>query len=299
MAAPSPVADSVSLVSEPLPPEVTPALVAVGFLQLALILVGLRVLWVLVLSPAARERNRGPQALAPWEISVADFVTAGLFVAGTGLIIQIGSALALRSAALPALLADPELSMVLSGAMFQLGLLAGAGLALATVCRPARSSTQAPSHEVNVVLAGALAFLAAMPFVTAINLGWQGLLSLADVEAPPQDLVFLMVDAESPLTRVILIVFAVVVAPLAEEVVFRAGLFRFLRTRVPRAVAYLAPAVVFGALHGSLAAFVPLTALALVFAYSYEYTGRIAVPIIAHSLFNLNTVILLFGGVAI
>ncbi len=285
---------------ETLPPEVTPALAVVGFLQLALLLVGLRVLWVLVLSPAARERNRGPKALAPWEIALTDFVTAGLFVAGTGLIIQIGSAFALRSAVWPSVIADPELGMVLEGAMFQIGLLAGAGLAFATVCRRvAPPTTVVPRTEESVLRAGALTFLAAMPVVTAINLGWQGLLSLANVEAPPQDLVFLMVDAESPLTRAVLIGFAVVVAPLAEEIVFRAGLFRFLRTRVPRAVAYLAPAVIFGALHGSLAAFVPLTALALVFAYAYERSGRIAVPIIAHSLFNLNTVILLFGGVAI
>jgi membrane protease YdiL (CAAX protease family) len=287
-------------VTETLPPEVTPALAVVGFLQLTLILVGLRVLWVLVLSPSARERNRGPKALAPWEIALTDFVTAGLFVAGTGLIVQIGSALALRSSALPAMIGDPELVMVLGGAMFQIGLLAGAGIAFATVCRRAEPSpTETPPAEAGVLRAGILTFLGAMPFVTAVNLGWQGLLSRANVEAPPQDLVFLMVDAESDLTRAVLIGFAVVIAPLAEEIVFRAGLFRFLRTRVPRAVAYLAPAVIFGALHGSLAAFVPLTALALVFAYSYERTGRIAVPIIAHSLFNLNTVILLFGGVAI
>lgn len=286
--------------SDALPAEMTPALAVVSFLQLALLIAGVRVLWTTTLAPAARERARGPQPLPRWGLPLPDFVTAGLMVAGGGLVLQLGTHAAFRAADLYSWLNDDELAMVLQGAMFQIGLLAGAGLAAVTVCRqPEPRPEGLPAPVSRPLIAGLLTFLAALPVVTALNLAWQGVLALFEVEAPPQDLVFMMVEAESPLTSVILIGFAVVVAPLAEEIVFRAGLFRYLRTRVPRAVAYVLPAAVFGALHGNLAAFVPLTTLAIVFAVAYERTGRLAVPIVAHALFNLNTVVLLFAGVAI
>lgn len=286
--------------SDALPAEMTPALAAVGFLQLALLVAGLRVLWTTTLSSAARERTRGPQPLPRWGLPLPDFVTAGLMVVGGGLVFQVGIHATFRAADLYSWIDDEELAMVLQGAMFQFGLLAGAGLAAATVCRrPEPRPEGLPPPVSRPLVAGLLTFLAALPVVTALNLAWQGVLSLFEVEAPPQDLVFMMVEAESPLTSAILIGFAVIVAPLAEEIVFRAGFFRYLRTRVPRVVAYVVPAAIFGALHGNLAAFVPLTTLAVVFAIAYERTGRLAVPIVAHALFNLNTVVLLFAGVAI
>lgn len=286
--------------SDALPAEMTPALAAVGFLQLALLVAGLRVLWTTTLSSAAREHARGPQPLPRWSLPLPDFVTAGLMVVGGGLVFQVGIHAAFRAADLYSWIDDEELAMVLQGAMFQFGLLAGAGLAAATVCRrPEPRPEGLPPPVSRPLVAGLLTFLAALPVVTALNLAWQGVLSLFEVEAPPQDLVFMMVEAESPLTSAILIGFAVIVAPLAEEIVFRAGFFRYLRTRVPRVVAYVVPAAIFGALHGNLAAFVPLTTLAVVFAIAYERTGRLAVPIVAHALFNLNTVVLLFAGVAI
>lgn len=287
--------------SDSLPDEITSALVAVGFLQFALLAAGVRALWLTVLSGPARERARGPLPLAPWEIPALNFGCAILFVAMGGLFFHVQAAMLFGTTNLQDLLGgDAELALVLQGAVFQIGLLAGAAGARATVCRNDYSPPgDRPSPTSRPFRDGVVTFLAAMPVVTAINLAWQGVLTLFKVEAPPQELVFLMVEAESPLTSAILIGFAVIVAPLAEEIVFRAGLFRYLRTRVPRIVAYLLPAVIFGALHGNLAAFVPLTTLAVVFAFAYERTGRIAVPIVAHALFNLNTILLLFAGVAV
>ena len=42
---------------------------------------------------------------------------------------------------------------------------------------------------------------------------------------------------------------------------------------------------------------IAMTTLAIVFALAYERTGKILVPMIAHGLFNLNTVLLVFAGV--
>jgi membrane protease YdiL (CAAX protease family) len=95
-----------------------------------------------------------------------------------------------------------------------------------------------------------------------------------------------------------MIALAVLVAPLAEEFVFRAGLFRYLRTRLPRSAALLVPAVVFAVLHGNYASFGPLVALAIVFSVAYERTGHIGTTIVAHALFNLNTLLAIFTRVA-
>ena len=103
-----------------------------------------------------------------------------------------------------------------------------------------------------------------------------------------------------------------------EEIVFRAGLFRYLRTllprlsaqiqeqapgetpwfgrRVARVSALVLPAALFGAAHGSLTFFPPLLALGIVFSLAYERTGRIGTTIVAHCLFNLNTILLVFSG---
>jgi uncharacterized protein len=41
----------------------------------------------------------------------------------------------------------------------------------------------------------------------------------------------------------------------------------------------------------------PLLALAVIFSLAYERTGHIGTPIVAHALFNLNTVALILSGV--
>ncbi len=286
--------------SETVSEELTPALAAAVGVQLLLLAAGLRVLWSAWFSPAARDRRRAGSPLAPWLLSVPDFMAAALFVIGGGLVVQVTTGLIVRQLTARGWLTDPELNLVLQGAGFQIGLIVGAVMAF--VFARGRSETVAPSPDtprIGTLRGGLGAFLAALPVVTVLNLAWVGLLSSFGIEAPPQELVFLMADAESAFTTALLVVFAVLIAPLAEEVVFRAGLFRYLRTRVPRVIAYVLPAVIFGALHANLAAFVPLSALAVIFAIAYERTGNIGVPILAHALFNLNTVLLLFAGVTV
>jgi membrane protease YdiL (CAAX protease family) len=54
--------------------------------------------------------------------------------------------------------------------------------------------------------------------------------------------------------------------------------------------------VSWGTLDG-LASFVPLIVLAVIFSIAFERTGEIGTAMLAHSLFNLHTVILLLAGV--
>jgi hypothetical protein len=102
-----------------------------------------------------------------------------------------------------------------------------------------------------------------------------------------------------------MIVLALVTAPISEELVFRAGLFRYFRTRMPRSIALIAPALMFAVLHVNwetlegLASVGPLVMLATIFSLAYERTGRIGTSMVAHALFNLNTIMLIFTGVGL
>jgi membrane protease YdiL (CAAX protease family) len=144
---------------------------------------------------------------------------------------------------------------------------------------------------------GLATFLIALPVLTAVSLVWQGVLKLVHYPPEDQEAINLLRHIDSTALRVGLLVVAILVAPVTEELVFRAGIFRYVRTRLPRGVAVLLPAVLFAALHNNLGTFVPLVALAIVFSLAYERTGNIGTTIVAHALFNLNSALLVLAGV--
>jgi hypothetical protein len=144
---------------------------------------------------------------------------------------------------------------------------------------------------------GLLVFLVSMPLVTGVALAWEWILQTLGLPTERQELVDLILQSKSPALLGSLAVMALVVAPVAEELVFRAGIFRFLRTRAPRWVAFGVSAGLFALLHANWMSALPLFLLGLVFAVSYERTGRITVPMFAHALFNLNTLLLVLSGI--
>jgi membrane protease YdiL (CAAX protease family) len=80
----------------------------------------------------------------------------------------------------------------------------------------------------------------------------------------------------------------VVAAPISEEVCFRGMLFGGLRERLPRLVAALISALIFGGLHATtgISAVPPLIVFGLVLALLYEKTGSIIPGILLHMLNN-------------
>ena len=271
----------------------TPGLVAAGLSQLALLLLGLYVCWRLFFAPS---RAPGPVVRLPaWDITWFDFGVICLAVMGGGLVGQLTLGVVLRR--LTGGL-DPDLQLLVQGGAFQAGLLLGvfAGVLITRGRTPSPPPVSSPPPRLP---AGGAAFVAALPVLFLVSWGWTFLLERLGFPTDKQELVELFARTESPAVIVLVSFMAIIVAPVAEEVIFRAGLFRFLRTRVPRFVALALPAVIFAGLHGNLAAFAPLVVLGIAFALAYERTGRIAVPIIAHALFNLNTILLLLAGVTV
>ncbi len=162
-----------------------------------------------------------------------------------------------------------------------------------------RHATAAPSPRLplgRMLSSAAIGLLVALPVLTLVSLGWTFLLKQLGLPNQPQDLIEIFSKTNSPLVITGMLMVACVLAPINEELIFRAGLFRFLRQRFGRATAFSASAVFFGALHGNLAGFLPLALLGGALALVYEKTGDLRVSITLHALFNLNTVLVILSG---
>jgi uncharacterized protein len=85
-----------------------------------------------------------------------------------------------------------------------------------------------------------------------------------------------------------------VVAPIAEEIVFRGFLYGGLRQRIGVIGAMLVSASFFTALHMSLDLFIPIFVLGIFLAWLYEYTGSLYPGILLHAANNAISVVLLF-----
>jgi membrane protease YdiL (CAAX protease family) len=248
----------------------------------------------------------GAASLAAWNVSVEDFALCLLLVVGGGLamphvVTHLGNEVLGPSAS------DGDWWFVVQGAAFQLGLLGGASLAalyLSIRRKPAPAAALSddlappPAPVRNPLFPGIATFVIAIPVISAIGLMWKTIINTLGLSIDEQDMVGMFRDVADPARWAFMVVLAVVIAPVTEELVFRAGLFRYLHKRVPHTFALTLPALAFALLHGNLAAFLPLFALGVFFAVAYEQTGRIAVPMIAHALFNLHTILLVMAGVS-
>lgn len=267
----------------------------VATLELALAGAGAVLIWRLVMSPAARAKSTGPR-LAAWQASVPEFFVFILFVLGGSVFFGAAASLLLRQ-----LEFRGDAATVVSGAATQLGMLSGV---LFHRSRSGSAAT-ADSGGANIYVAGAATFLMCLPVMLVTAAVWERALQFAGLPVERQDLIAMFANAESPWLLVVMITLAVVIAPLTEEFVFRAGLFRFLRTRIPRWLAFVGPALFFACLHVNwstlqgLSSLAPLAVLAVLFSLAYERTGQIGTAIVAHALFNLNTIVLIFSGIGL
>lgn len=89
--------------------------------------------------------------------------------------------------------------------------------------------------------------------------------------------------------RVLIIVFAVAVAPIVEEFVFRFFIYGVLKRYVGCLLGVILSSLLFAAAHAHFPSFVPLFVLGSCFAIAYEWSDSILVSMTMHSLFNSLT----------
>lgn len=272
-------------------PPLSPFATLVLVFELGCVAAGLGLLWRHGLSPAARQ---APPRLGAWEAPWPEFLTFAASVLLSTFLVAALAGLAARQAGLVG-----HAATITHGAGAQLGMLLGVLLhhrILAPAGRPERAPT-------GVLLrAGIATFLAALPLLLLTAQAWEFALRAAGLPTARQDLIRILTEIESPALLAAMVVLAVVIAPLTEELVFRGGVFRFLRTRWPRWAALLAPSAFFASLHVNwstlegLSSALPLVVLAVIFSLAYERTGQLGTAVVAHACFNLNTLLVLFAG---
>ena len=93
--------------------------------------------------------------------------------------------------------------------------------------------------------------------------------------------------------------FAVVLAPVAEEFIFRGVLYPWVKQLGWPRLAWFGGSAGFALIHFNAATFAPLFVLALALTWLYEKTDNLLAPITAHALFNaVNLVLLLLLNTA-
>jgi membrane protease YdiL (CAAX protease family) len=115
------------------------------------------------------------------------------------------------------------------------------------------------------------------------KIGWQ---------PKPETAVELLTDAPLWPTGIYLGFFAVVLAPVAEEFIFRGVLFPFIKQLGWPKLAWFGVSFLFALIHGAAAIFIPLFVLALALTWLYEKTGNLLASIVVHSLFNAANLVI-------
>ena len=250
-------------------------------------------LWGFVLGPRARG-NREGRRIAPWSWSGSDLMIFLLFVVVGVLGVSSLAAIALRRVSL-----GGDARQVVEIALSQLGMLLGI---VAFHFGRKRLGNGLLPEPLRALRDGIIVFLASLPVVYAVSFAWRLVMSGLGVAVSNQTALDIFINLHSPGLRLAFSVLAIGVAPVTEELIFRAGLFRFFLGRFPYWFAVLVPAALFGGAHllssplENLPTLAPLFALGVIFAIAYDRTGRVSTTIVAHALFNLNTVLVVLAG---
>lgn len=139
------------------------------------------------------------------------------------------------------------------------------------------------------VVAGVACQLVVVPALYSLVGQWLD----GDPEESARSLVA-MVD--SSLEAAALVVAVVVVAPLAEEVMYRGVLQRALAERLGTVGAVVVTSVIFAAAHGQVILVPGLFVFALVLGFLAVRFDGLVTPIVAHAAFNATTVVILLSG---
>lgn len=126
----------------------------------------------------------------------------------------------------------------------------------------------------------------ATPLVLLLAAGCEQLLRLWQDTVELQSAVKVMELAMSPGRRVLFLLTSVVLAPVAEEILFRGLLYRALRQQGRPYVALAVSSVLFSAIHLNQLAFIPFIVLAVILALLYERTQCLLASILTHAGFN-------------
>ena len=130
----------------------------------------------------------------------------------------------------------------------------------------------------------------------AVTIGVAGIQFAFTHEKPEETAISLFTSTHDSVLIGSFTILATIAAPFMEEFVFRGFLFNALLRYLPVWIAAGVSGIVFGMVHGSVSAFLPLACSGIVLAYVYYRSGSLTASMLTHALFNLVNVALLALG---
>jgi membrane protease YdiL (CAAX protease family) len=110
-------------------------------------------------------------------------------------------------------------------------------------------------------------------------------------DAQLQETVKTYQEANAITVRIMIAISAILIAPIAEEIVFRGYIYTTTKRFSGRLFATLLSSLLFGVVHFNITALIPLIFLAIVLALAYELSGSLWAPISIHALFNASQIL--------
>jgi membrane protease YdiL (CAAX protease family) len=154
-----------------------------------------------------------------------------------------------------------------------------------------------PTSRLRTIAYGVTAGVLALPialmlqWLSGVAMKWCGVKPAAEAAVDA-----LKNPALSWPERIAFWVFAIVLAPVVEEALFRGILYPTIKQIGFPRLALWGTSFVFALMHANVEVFVPLTFLALIFVFLYESSGSLLAPIAAHCIFNAaNVMFLIFA----
>ena len=138
----------------------------------------------------------------------------------------------------------------------------------------------------KALLLGLLAACAFLPIGQALQYVVAAILSHFHYAPETQAAVQALKNSSSLFDRVAFGAVAIVLAPVAEEVLFRGILYPAIKRLGFPKLALWGTSLLFAVIHFNLPTFLPLFVLALILTWLYEGTGNLLAPIAAHLTFN-------------
>jgi membrane protease YdiL (CAAX protease family) len=141
------------------------------------------------------------------------------------------------------------------------------------------------------LLLGISLLISAYPTVFAVGVLTSILLKI-NPTTDVQEVMRIFENAATAAERIPIILLAVVIAPVAEELAFRGYLYGVIKRFFGAVPALVLSGILFALIHLNLPSFFPLLVLGWVFALAYELSGSLLVPMTMHALFNALNLIL-------
>jgi hypothetical protein len=185
----------------------------------------------------------------------------------------------------------PRTHDLLSGALFTIGLVVF--LTAFLRLRGFNITAQAGLTKIGfgrVLSTGTILLFAAYPIILLADALTRRLLGEG---LSKQEIIQLFNASQTLPQRIIIIVMAVALAPVAEDFMFRFFLYGVLKRYFGRLVGLLVNAALFAAVHTHLPSLGPLFVLGSCFTIAYEWSGSILVAMTMHALFNAFTLTVL------